>query len=351
MMGTRPALRYVLIVLVTVVVVAGGVALSGQVGAQRSGLARALELLPQDTRSVGYTDWNRVGDVVDVEATSPASREEFDAQARERDLTTRSVLAGRSQDLYAGFGWSLDDLDWDAYGQSRTGSVVVIGLGADLSASSVVESLRQAGYEKSSDIWHASSDEFRRAHPDIPDELNNVAVVNERTLLASTRAGVLQEMRDTSRTAAANRDLSRTADEVRGATAVLLQDGDLACDSAGFDDADPSALEAVRAAERRSGQLGTYRALARAIDGDRHTMTFAMAFDSPAAASQQIQVRRDLSSGPFIGRGGQIEEALVLQNARTDEDTGVLRFRHDVETDAFMAAVGPVIFASCAPPH
>src|SRR5699024_9257349 len=84
---------------------------------------------------------------------------------------------------------------------------------------------------------------------------------------------------------------------------------------------------------------------------DRHTMTFAMAFDSPAAASQQIQVRRDLSSGPFIGRGGQIEEALVLQNARTDEDTGVLRFRHDVETDAFMAAVGPVIFASCAPPH
>lgn len=350
-MGPRPGLRRVFIALAAVIVIAGGVTLSGNVGPQRSGLARALELLPQDTRSVGYTDWRRVTDVVEVEATSPAAREEFDAQARERDLTTRSVLAGRSQDLYAGFGWSLDDLDWDAYGQSPAGSVLVIGLGTDLSASSVVESLRQAGYEESSEIWQAESDEFRRSHPDIPDELNNIAVVNERTLLAGTRAGYLKDIREATGSAAANRGFRHTADVLRGATAALLQDGGLACDSAGFDDADPSTLKTVRAAERHSGRLRDYRALARGIDGDRHTMTFAMAFGSPATASQQIQVRRDLSSGPFIGRGGQIEDALELRSARTSGDTGVLRFRHDVKTDAFMAAVGPVIFASCAPPH
>src|SRR5699024_12427632 len=97
MMGTRPALRYVLIVLVTVVVVAGGVALSGQVGAQRSGLARALELLPQDTRSVGSPAGNRVAQGGDAEAPPPAAGADLHAQAAEPDSPPRRGLPGRSE--------------------------------------------------------------------------------------------------------------------------------------------------------------------------------------------------------------------------------------------------------------
>lgn len=336
--------------LVTAVIAGGAVFAAHTVGPRGSGLSRALEVLPSDTLSVGYTDWSRVGDAVGIDPETSGARDEFDDRARERDLTTRSVLGGMSEKLFRAFGWSLSDLDWDAYGQSRAGNVMVMGLGSDLPASKVVESLRKAGYKRSDGIWRARSDEFRRAHPDLPTELNNVMVLNRRTLLVASHPNYLKDVHESSGSLAAQRDIRDAAEAVTGSTTALLRAGSLGCKESRFQDAGETARSAARAEVGRYGRLRDYRAAARAIDTDnkRQSMRFAMTFDSEATATEQAQVRRKLTRGPFTGRGGDIQDALRLRSARASGDSAVLSFDHDASVASVMDAVGPLIFASCS---
>lgn len=346
-------MRQGLLILAAVVLIAGAVFVSAALGQQGSGMARAFSILPKDTLSVGYTHWGQITEAVGNTPTTDEEREEFDSQARERDLSTRSVLAGRSQELHEAFGWTLSDLDWDAYGQARAGNVVVIGLSKELPVSEVVDSFRNAGYKQKKGIWQAQSDEFRRAHPDLPTELNNVLVVDRHTLLAGSRSEYVDEVRNTKKTLASKRSMRQASTQVSDAITALVEDGPLGCQKSGFDELDATTLAAARTAvENSRGQLRRYQAAARAIDVEQNgqSMRFVQTFDSAATASNQLRVREDLTVGPFIGRGGDVADALSLDNARADAQSVVLTFDQDVSAATFMDGVGPVLFATCPLP-
>lgn len=338
------------VAVLAITIIAGTVAASCQIGPQRSGFARAFAVFPPDTISVGYTDWSQIAGVVGTDSATSEGRAAFDSRARERDLSTRSVLAGASDQLYDAFGWSLSDLDWEAYGQSRSGNVVVVGLGSDLAASTVVTSLRKAGYEHASGVWQAQSDTFRRKNPDIPTELNNVVVLDRRTLLVGAQPDYLRSVQNAAKTLAEDRQMRQAANQVSGTATALVQDGPLGCDRAGFDDADDDTAAAAEAAVATHGRLRDYGAVARAIDvdGARQSMRFAMTFDSAAVASEQLGVRRANARGPWVGRSGDVEDSLRLRSARSDANTVTMTFDHDVAKSAYMDAVGPVLFASCS---
>lgn len=67
------------------------------------------------------------------------------AAAYDQDLSAVSVLAGSVEVMADEYGWTvLDRLEM--YSQSRTGAVIVLALGPQLSADTVVAGLRQVGY-------------------------------------------------------------------------------------------------------------------------------------------------------------------------------------------------------------
>jgi hypothetical protein len=72
-----------------------------------------------------------------------------------------------------------------------------------------------------------------------------------------------------------------------------------------------------------------------------------VAFGSPAQAAEQLRVRTALSTGPFIGRSGRVEDAVHLTDATQRGSVAVLRFRLDRDAVPFMSGEGPALFAGC----
>jgi hypothetical protein len=96
--------------------------------------------------------------------------------------------------------------------------------------------------------------------------------------------------------------------------------------------------------------LARYRWLGRGLldDGSKmQTVVVAMPSKSAEVASRQAEVRAALSTGPFIGRTGDMNEVLRLRSARTHGNTAVLTYAHPVDSDYLMPGRGPLLPASC----
>jgi hypothetical protein len=59
-------------------------------------------------------------------------------------------------------------------------------------------------------------------------------------------------------------------------------------------------------------------------------------------------LRRALSTGPFVGRNGQIGDVLTLTAGRTKGSNVTLDFDLDATKGSFMGGDGPLLFAACA---
>ena len=344
----RPAVRLALCVVV--LLAAGAVAWAAPVW--RSGgkpaLAAALDAVPRSTLAFSFTDWHAVRD------RFPGSGGDVATAASTRDVTSRSVLESTADGLQKTFGWSVDDLAWEAYAQSADSSVLVVRLDDSLPLSTVTKGLRSAGYQRDGDTWTIDAARLRSA--EVSDLLATVHVhAREHVLVASdVAAGVRQADRVMAGRApalASDPAMARTAQALAGTDAIFVQRGRLGCESTAV--SDPEALAAAATAEQRAGRLTTYAASGRAIT-DRggsgfagQSLRFAMTFDDPSVARRQLEVRSALTQGQFIGRTGQVADTLRLDDASTDGSTLTLDFRHDPDTDAFMSGAGAVLFATC----
>jgi hypothetical protein len=146
------------------------------------------------------------------------------------------------------------------------------------------------------------------------------------------------------------RSAADVASVLVGADSTLLQTGGFACQSTSLADAGADVQAQARAAIDRAGALRSPRYAGRALDAGSkrtETMRFALGFGSPGAAADQVGVRKALTTGPFIGRSGRVEESLVLRSATVRGSTAVLRFRHDPDSTAYMTGDGPLLFAGC----
>jgi hypothetical protein len=317
----------------------------------RPALTSALDSLPADTTVVGFTDWSRIRAHLDVGVVDTlGERSDLAGTAARRDLSTRSVIGNRVDEMHDLLGWSPAEAEWEVYGQDPNGGAAVVRLGRSISFDDVRSELRAAGYRQDGPRWTAS----RRSG--LSEIFDNIALVPRQHLVVlSDRSTQLPRVLDViegrARSLAGNAAAAETAEALAGSDSVLLQGGTLACRTTAV--RGPDREQQARAAIDRAGVLESYRFSGRGIverggsGFSAQRLVFAMTFGSAVVASEQAQVRASLATGPFIGRSGPIDETLQLRSAVADESTARLSFAHDPETDVFMTGTGPVLFATC----
>lgn len=340
----RPLVAAVLALACVLAAVGAGWAAGAWRPDTRPPLTSALASLPADTRIVGFTHWERIR-----AALGP------DLNAFQRDLSTRSVLQPTADVLEQAYGWSVDDLQWEAYGQAAGSSVTVLRVTAGLSWDVVRDGLRDIGYDGGDDRWSVEAPVLSGLGAS--DLLAEVALVPREGLivLSDTAAPVdlaLDVLAGRADSLADDRTAAATAQALAGSDAVLMQAGDLGCESAAIPDGE--AVDQAAVAQARAGDVVPFVYSGRGITErgsgaglDAQSMRFAMTFRSAAQAGEQARVRAALASGPFIGRTGTVEETLRLDTARADGRTAVLELDHDPDSAPFMVGRGPLLFASC----
>lgn len=305
-------------------------------------LTAALSSVPLATTVVGFTDWRQV-------RASGVPLEEVS----ERDVSTRSELAGSREVMQELLGWSVDDLAWEAFAQGGGPGVLVAGLD-EISPSEVEDGLAAAGFVPSAGGWAPEPGVLTSSG--LSTVLGHVVVLGrERLVVAAESAGataaVVRVVREGAPALTADPESAAVAQALAGSDAVLLQRAGVGCDAARL-----TSEESLRQAEvalEPVGSLVEHTTSGRAITdrgGDAmgsQTVRFAMAFDAAATARDQARVRESVSTGPFIGRSGQVEQALRFVDARTRGPVLTLEFERDPGRDVVMTATGPLLFAAC----
>lgn len=332
-----------LAVVVVALVAAAGWWLSGTARAEvRGPLASAMAAAPAATTVLGLTDWDRVRA---VGSDDPGAR----------DLTTRSVLDDLGEAVPTALGWSTADVRWEAYVQDPTrAGVLVVAPGDGLSFGRLEDGFRRAGFDDDGGgRWSAASDV--QTSTGLGDQLAEVRLLRREGLLVAgaDRSAVDDVARAAAGRAPALTSVRQAVDTARplaDADTVLLQAGSLGCDDAAV----PGELQdEADAAQARAGRLAPYDYSGRGLT-DRggsgpsaQTATFAMTFDDVARARRQAPVRLGLSTGPFVGRSGLVQDELRDPRAEVDQATLSLTFDRSADGTVLMLGTGALLLAAC----
>ena len=355
-MRPRRSLILVLAPLVAIALaVSAGSWASGRAADPRPALSQALDALPRDTVVAGFTDWAGIRRSLGLGAASTAAgRAALADDASLRDLTTRSVIGGFVEDMHDAYGWSAADLDWESYGRAPGGAAMVGRLSDGVSIDAVEKRLGRLGYTRSGDVWSLDSTNGSSVGPELASTLGNLSFVRDRRLVvAADRAGyvpdVLATIAGTTPSALSVRALADVAQSLVGSDTAVLQGRAFGCRATSFAQTDATVQAQARAALSRAGELTSPTFTGRGLtDGARRqSIRFVAAFGSPAEAAEQLRVRSALTTGPFIGRAGRIEDTLDLRDATADGTVTTLRFSVDPDIAAYMSGEGPVLFAAC----
>ena len=308
-------------------------------------LTAALSTLPQGATVIGFTNWRQL-------SSGPVAFGDLG----DRDLATRSDLYTSAATMEDLLGWSVQDLEWEAVAQGGGAGpgVLVAQLDASTSMAAVEEGFEDAGFEAAGDAWELGPTSLSGAG--LSTVMQHVRVLaRERLVLMSESepgaSAVVDVVRGGATAVTRDRALTDVAGPLSGSDAVFMERLDLGCATAAMPDEESQQQADV--AVRSAGALQEYGASGRGIvarDGqgpDAQDLTFVMRFADPSTARRQLEVRRALGTGPFIGRNGSMEETLRLDSATTDGATLSLRFGHDPTSAVFMTGYGPLLFATC----
>ncbi len=355
-MHRRPVVRLVVLPLLSIAVALGIASwAAGRSPDTRSGLTAALDSLPRGTLVAGFTDWSAIRDDLGLgSAGTAADRAALTNDASLRDLTTRSVLAGAIADMHDAYGWSAADLDWESYGQSPDGAVMVGRLADGVSIGAIEKRLGALGYTRSGDRWTIADDGSSPVTPELATTLAYLAIDTRlRLVVAADRPEyvptVLSTIRGSRASALADRPLADVAAALDGADSAVIQASGFGCRATGLTTLGPDVQAQAAAAVARAGDLVAPTFTGRGlVDGrTNQTIRFVFAFRSPAEAAGQTGVRAALTSGPFIGRTGRVEDSLTLRDATVSGTVSTLRFAVDPDRGAYMSGEGALLFASC----
>ncbi len=346
----------VIAIIVMILASVGGWAVSRTQSDARAPLSQALDVLPVDTRAAGFTDWAQIRTTLGFdEVTSAIDRKTLVNNASERDLSSRSVFEASTDDMNAKFGWTIADLRWEAYGQASNGALLAAGLNDSLEAGTVTSGLRDLGYVQNGDTWTIDSADLAVKVPGLPTTFANIAFLeDERLILLSDQARYLDRAltmhRDHAASLAGVAAVRQTATPLVGALTAVIQVGKDACEATGLAGMPATVQAQGRNTVKPLGKLEPVAYGARAMfdnDGDQW-LRFSLTFDSAVQATRQLELRRALSTGPFVGRNGQIGDVLTLTGGHTSGPNTTLDFGLDATRGAFMSGNGPLLFAACS---
>lgn len=344
---TRPVRSSVVAVLVVLAVGAAGWAARPLGDPVTSSVGEALSVLPEQTTSIGFTDWERL-------RSGPVP---FDAMS-ERDLTTRSDLYEARDAMESALGWSVDDVQWEVVGLGAAGPVVVVRTAPGTTGAEVREGLAGAGFERRGEAWTLPPEVLSRAG--LPSSMQSVRVLARERLVvlgetAQAASRVVGVVRAGDPAVTRDRGVLDVVQALAGSDAWYLERLGLACAASQMPDEESQqqadvALDGVgRLVEHTTSGRGIVDHGGGGIAAQ--TVTFAMDFAGsprgPSVAREQLGVREAVSTGPFIGRSGDLGRTLRYDSGSVDGSTLRLVFDHDPDTDVVMTGVGPLLFASC----
>lgn len=300
----------------------------------RSPVAAAVASIPAGSGTVDVTVWRDL----------PASVEDavFAGQ------TNRSVIAGLADELDQALGWDPTELAWEAYARALDGQVVVLSLGS-LDAGAVDRAF-DAVADRDDGVWQLTAD--AAVSNDFSSTFAFAQVLPERGLLvaANTREAVeatVSTAQGRAPSLLAERSVATLVERTRGLSSVMLQARPAWCaPQLPLDDTD---LQALRSAEQRFGSLQDPVWGLRGIDGG-DAIVFAAAFETPDLARAQAAVREALTEGRFLGRFGDVDDALRDRRAYVDGGVVGFTFRLTEDAEDFMVGAGPVLFSGCGVP-
>lgn len=297
----------------------------------------ALAALPAQTEIVSYTDWAAAQDAVGSDAAGSSSQRTKDAfldAAYEHDVSAVSLLALSDAGVYAAYGVSVLDAEWEIYGQSPAGAVEVLRMSDGFDFDALDRRLTELGYAEADATW------VRQGGPDLvaaigaglTPQLAHLALLpEERLILASDSAAyAARAVRSATQAGAASLDeegrvgdLATALDDDPVAATVLV--GARTCDVAGFADADPGTRAVVQQRIDEAGGVSRLDGLILALAADG-SLTLAMHVET-GDAEADLDARQKLATGEAPGQGGTFEERFSVAKASADD--GVLTMRLD----------------------
>jgi hypothetical protein len=330
---------------------------------QRTELEQAVSLLPAGTLRASWTDWAEVRRLADGEGLDAASTsrevDAFVSRAYDQDLTTTSAVVESTYAMNRRYGFSPLDAEWEAFGQSREGAVVVLRLPESVDFAGVERNLRRLGYRPPGGgagiggVWRGSADLVASVDGSLTPVMQNVVVLpEERLVLLSDAAGYAAS------SASVVLGDEPALDEVSGvpelaravespASAVLLA-SDFACESLGMSSVDEGDRALADRLVEDAGGVSPLAGVVLALQPDR-SLVVGMHFEDASQADSDLEPRVALAQGEAVGQGGTFAERFRVVEAQSSGQEIVMRLE-PVSRDAPVLsdlAAGPVLFATC----
>lgn len=359
--GARPRRRVgasLVLVLAVVLLVAAASVVWWLTRGPSGRYAEATRTLPDSTLRSSFTDWAAVGEEIDLpgleESKDPDQVRRFLDRAYDLDLSTGSTQLDVVGALATIYGYSLADVDWEIYGQSRDGSVSVLRLDDSADFDAIAADLERAGYEEPEDedgVWRGNADLVSQFEPPMGTQQHNVLLLSdEQLVLTSDAAAYLEQVRETVRGDADSMTAVPGVEELIEASddspSAQLWARDFACEDLTMSQADRADQdEAARLIEAAGGVTPLDGLLLARGLGDRARI--AMWFDSAEDADHDLQPRTDLAQGPAPGQGGDFTERFTLTGSRVDGQLVTMDLRSETGTLLSDLGQGPVLLATC----
>jgi hypothetical protein len=363
--GRTSVLKRVIVALVVVVGV-GGLVVAAWLGwrsVQSTSYQQAVASLPEATLRATYTDWGRVRALADGErlGAGSSSREVdgFLSRAYDLDLTSGSAVVDSTYAMNRRYGFSPLDAEWEMFGQSRGGQVVVLRFGESVDLAGVERNLRRLGYEPPTDgagsggVWSGSADLVATIDPSLTPVMQYVAVLPEKAtvLLSENQAYAASSASVLTGSASGLDEVEGTSSLASAAgspvSAVLLA-ADFACEDLSMGTADPEAQAAADRLIAEAGGVSPMAGFVAALQPDR-SLVVGMHFENEAQASEDLRARVALATGEAPGQGGTFGERFRVVEA-TAENNDIVMELEAAEPDLSLLSDlshGPLLFASC----
>jgi len=326
----------------------------------RTDLSRALDVVPEATQRLYFTDWTEVRRALDVEEDQTPSAEAISAmieQAYDTDLSAVSSIDTAAVALQNYFGFSPATIEWEAYAQEPSGAAMVVKMPDGFDFEQVEGNLNKLGFsepDSKTGVWGGGIDLVAGIDPTITPLLQYVVVLADEGLIVTSdqepyakKAAAVARGKDPS--LGDVQVVREVVKPIEDPVAAEVWSRDFACDDLSMSKTDDvDAQNEADALVAEAGTITPLNGLVMALDADR-TFAVSQLFEDVEDAKTNLPTRAKLAVGPAPGRGGSFSDDLKLISSETKGASVQLRFEPREKTGFLLSALdtGPVLFATC----